>query len=936
MMKKIVFILSLLACQSTVFAQLGVGTNSPDASAQLDVTATDKGFLAPRIALTSATDVTTIASPATGLLIYNTATAGISPNNVIPGYYYYNGTNWTRIISTGDASKWTNNASNALVNLTNLSDGQTPRSSSKSFVITDSNVLLIGDTTNISSPSIPERGILTRKTGNSSITSISDGGIYSVFENQIYGGSVIGSASYSVYAKSRGSLANPQAVQNGDLVGVLDFRANSGPGFGNGARLMTRVEGAVVANSTPISFDFQTVAPGEFAPVSRLKIASNGNVGIGNMSPSSKLEIASGISGTSGLRFTNLTSSSAATSASSKVLAVNSSGDLILTNVPGTQNIVTFNTADPNAGSPTFTPNTPIDQSVIYQSATNNSLWSYNGTAYVTYTAPSTTPFFLANTSNDAGSNKVTPISRTGSITVNSGFVRANSGNYSLTMNAAEPLGPRFQLGTLSGSVGEFFEIGAYNSQNNFDTKNRDLQFFGTGTGNSVGMMLKANTGFLGIGTTSPVSNLHVNSLLAATNTINANARVLRLSRPRTNGLKWDNIAQFNLGSYLVSGNAHSRLDLMMNDADTTLIPAPVMTWQANGRVGIGTTTPTQALTIQGGLNIDNGNLNTGTTTNALLFGAAGSGEGISSTRSGSNNNVGLNFFTNHIQRLVITNAGNVGVGTTNPTTTLHVQNPLLGTATVNTDAQVLRLSRLGTPNVKYDNIAQFNLGSFSTATAADSRLDLVMNNVTNTLSTTPVMTWHANGRVGINATAPSSTLDVASSSVDVARFTTSQTLLNYAGIGIGNASGSWAKIAAGNDRFQIRNFSTDAVFLNVHLGNGNVGVGTINPTSKLEVNGSATNTTAFSAGAGTAIDYSNSNLAYTTANAGSFTLSNIKDGGTYTLAVQGSSSGTASFTCTGFTFYYVNNGITAPNKHTLYTFIVMGTNVYVYMATGF
>jgi hypothetical protein len=937
MMKKIVFILSLLACQSTVFAQLGVGTNSPDASAQLDVTATDKGFLAPRIALTSATDVTTIASPATGLLIYNTATAGISPNNVIPGYYYYNGTNWTRIISTGDASKWTNNASNALVNLTNLSDGQTPRSSSKSFVITDSNVLLIGDTTNISSPSIPERGILTRKTGNSSITSISDGGIYSVFENQIYGGSVIGSASYSVYAKSRGSLANPQAVQNGDLVGVLDFRANSGPGFGNGARLMTRVEGAVVANSTPISFDFQTVAPGEFAPVSRLKIASNGNVGIGNMSPSSKLEIASGISGTSGLRFTNLTSSSAATSASSKVLAVNSSGDLILTNVPGTQNIVTFNTADPNAGSPTFTPNTPIDQSVIYQSATNNSLWIYNGTTYVTYTPPTTTPFFLASSSNDAGSNKTLPINRTGSITVDNGFVRAsNSSSLNIiTIDPTETSGPRVKLGTTT-TINSFLEIGAYNSQNNFDTKNRDLQFFGTGTGNSVGMMLKANTGFLGIGTTSPVSNLHVNSLLAATNTINANARVLRLSRPRTNGLKWDNIAQFNLGSYLVSGNAHSRLDLMMNDADTTLIPAPVMTWQANGRVGIGTTAPTQALTIQGGLNIDNGNLNTGTTANSLLFGAAGSGEGISSTRSGSNNQFGLNLLTNGIQRLVVTNAGNVGVGTTNPTTTLHVQNPLLGTATVNTDAQVLRLSRNGTPNVKYDNIAQFNLGSFSTAAAADSRLDLVMNNITNTLLTTPVMTWHANGRVGVNATAPQSALDVASSFVDVARFTTSQTLLNYAGIGIGNASGSWAKIAAGNDRFQIRNFSTDAVFLNVHLGNGNVGVGTINPTSKLEVNGSATNTTAFSAGAGTAIDYSNSNLAYTTANAGSFTLSNIKDGGTYTLAVQGSSSGTASFTCTGFTFYYVNNGITAPNKHTLYTFIVMGTNVYVYMATGF
>ena len=99
-MKKIVFILSLLACQATVFAQLGVGTNSPDASAQLDVTATDKGFLAPRIALTSGTDVTTIASPATGLMVYNTATAGTAPSDVTPGYYYFDGVKWVRFINS--------------------------------------------------------------------------------------------------------------------------------------------------------------------------------------------------------------------------------------------------------------------------------------------------------------------------------------------------------------------------------------------------------------------------------------------------------------------------------------------------------------------------------------------------------------------------------------------------------------------------------------------------------------------------------------------------------------------------------------------------------------------------------------------------------------------------------------------------------------------
>lgn len=80
-------------------AQVGIGTTSPSSSAQLDVVSSSKGFLPPRIALTSINDGSTISSPATGLTIYNTATAGTTPNDVTPGYYYYNGTNWQRLLN---------------------------------------------------------------------------------------------------------------------------------------------------------------------------------------------------------------------------------------------------------------------------------------------------------------------------------------------------------------------------------------------------------------------------------------------------------------------------------------------------------------------------------------------------------------------------------------------------------------------------------------------------------------------------------------------------------------------------------------------------------------------------------------------------------------------------------------------------------------------
>ena len=101
MKKYTIYHLVFLILSTASFAQVGVGTTSPLASSALDVTATNKGLLVPRVALTGSTDTATIASPATSLLVYNNATAGTSPNNVTPGYYYYTGTQWERLTNSG-------------------------------------------------------------------------------------------------------------------------------------------------------------------------------------------------------------------------------------------------------------------------------------------------------------------------------------------------------------------------------------------------------------------------------------------------------------------------------------------------------------------------------------------------------------------------------------------------------------------------------------------------------------------------------------------------------------------------------------------------------------------------------------------------------------------------------------------------------------------
>lgn len=99
MLKILITFLSITSICLTSNAQVGIGIGAPNSSAMLDINSSSKGFLPPRVALSSINDVSTISSPATGLLVINTATAGTAPNNVFPGYYYYDGTKWQHIFN---------------------------------------------------------------------------------------------------------------------------------------------------------------------------------------------------------------------------------------------------------------------------------------------------------------------------------------------------------------------------------------------------------------------------------------------------------------------------------------------------------------------------------------------------------------------------------------------------------------------------------------------------------------------------------------------------------------------------------------------------------------------------------------------------------------------------------------------------------------------
>lgn len=174
MKKKIVYLSIVFCLSQNIFAQnVGINTTgaTPDNSAMLDIDAGNRGLLIPRVALSATNNASPVTSPATSLMVYNTATAGTAPNNVTPGYYYWGGSAWIRVATDGENWRVLGNAgtnpSTNFVGTTDANDLQFRTNNINRMRIMSSTYPTVGIGTTVP---------VTNLSGNSAVLHLHDGG----------------------------------------------------------------------------------------------------------------------------------------------------------------------------------------------------------------------------------------------------------------------------------------------------------------------------------------------------------------------------------------------------------------------------------------------------------------------------------------------------------------------------------------------------------------------------------------------------------------------------------------------------------------------------------------------------------------------------------------------------------------------------------------
>ncbi len=904
-MKKIIILLAFIGSQFAQAQNVGINTSTPDNSAALDITATDKGMLVPRM---TQAQRTAIASPATGLLLYQTDAAA--------GFYYFNGAVWTLL------EGFKNKIQDADAN-TKIETEQTPNENKIRFALDGTeyfsmnkgslevlntggsvfmgkeaglNEMYAGGNHNVGigfqalkttqssfdNVAVGSRALWSQSDGNRNVAVGTDAlrsnnnnmntaiGAFAGAENIGSGNIFVGNAAgenelgdNKLYIANTntatpllfGDFAAKKLTVN-DSLQTKFLRLPTGAANGYILKSDTRGNATWVAPTTFSESDPKVgvlttnkMPKWNGTTLTDGQVFDNGtNVGIGTNTPSEKLEV-DGKTKTTNFQMTN-------GAANGYTLTSDANGNATWT-APAV-----FSESDPKVGvlttnkMPKWNGTTLTDGQVFDNgmnvgvgTATPNFKLHVNGTLWGNA---------LYTNSLQADDINVTDVNTDNlNVATNAYIENLDVTTKTRTTNLQVTNGATNGYVLKSDASGNATWVNpttlpiAYTETDPkiaITTANTVPKWNGTSLANGT----ITDNGNIGIGVSAPTQKLEVAGNTKTTN--------LQMTTGATNGYVLQSNASGNATWVNPTTLSVTETDPQVSSVTTNKIPRWNGTSLVDGaiydggtNVGIGVAAPVARLEVNGEARatalraattivVDANSANTGTLSNGLTFGNA-SGEGIASDRSGAtSSSYGLDFYTAHLQRMTIDNDGNVGIGEPNPNYKLDVS----GTASV-ADLKITNGAADG-------YILKSDATGNATWTAANTiETDPKVGNLTTNYLAKWNGTTLANGlitdngtNIGIGTTTTSARFAINSTIATTAELVSSATAGTWLNLNNTSTGGSiWNFVATGatNSEGAGHLLLRNNGSIRMTLNNaGNVGIGTSTPAHRLHIESGTNN----------------------------------------------------------------------------------------------
>ena len=723
----------------------------------------------------------------------------------------------------------------------------------------------------------PDRAGLILEAEGSSVGGRIAAKVYSNTENPLFVG-----------YRARGTKASPSSLLSGDLITAVSPVGYDGANWQTGAHIRFETTENWNANAIGSAIEFRTPLNGTSATLERMRIEHNGNVGIGVTNPLASLHVRAGTSSVAALRFT---SGTLLTSATAGTMEFDGS------NLYYTAGVTRRTIAYAGATSGTFDNITTINNSSGNIALVPN---SSTGSVIVSATTASTN-------------------SNTGALVVKGGLGVAGTTNLAGPLYVSGVVQASSHLSAVS--LGYIWGTGAtyFNSTDAYAGGDRGfVADLGLNTAwdlltlrNASGTQMKVDSGgYIGLGTASPDRRLTIIGdgtnygddvyIEAANSNLPGNFSQVNLVKSRgTTGIRTSVVTGDTLGAIAFRGYSASTTllygatikstvtgdyavsptaDLRIQTISSGTI-ADRMTITGAGKVGIGMTDPKGALDVLDGSTrfYVHGNMDPAGFTPAAQWGSV---SGNSGSAIGWNRSAGgreTNFVnitpgltpggftwdtwngTSYTNRMRITAAGKLGVGTPNPQAHLHVAADDPNTSMNSLNGSLVLQNKNTTSGAinallfqNHDDYDSAGIGTVQNL-SGNVGLDLVLQTKAPSAGV-----WNdyqlvldPNGYIGIGHNAPAAPLDIINTGGEQLILRDSNNLITdinfasyirsrdsagtpvwYIGDGSSSASGTWL-LNYQNAPIHLATSGTTRMYVD---GGGNIGIGTTAPDRKLHI----------------------------------------------------------------------------------------------------